>query len=457
MLNNWTKIVACFAVATTVACGGEEATEYDPTWGEDQLVLDGKADLIDGAQIMQLGDTKSGSVTTTSMDLFKIDLTNGDKIRATMIRKDGDLAPDASMFHSFGSSVRSADFSVEPGKLVKDYVIDGSATYLVAARAFRNQGSGKYELTIECTGGPCAGQPLPPDPDDELSVGDIESCIIDATNCALADLPRWNGAVAQTRASSIFNTCLESAIMFDGTSCAEVCDENDDAGDLCSSVIAELPFYADQSTECVEELTGCMDWCADNNFGDPDELWSSEFAMCWENGFNSTCNSYARQMTACGGPVQHETAICYESCWASSGVWNDDLDVMCEEECGDCGILCSRELDDFGISVPDDGLVGDVIETFQGEVDPFVLGDTCLVFVQVYREGDGEFEPGIYGLIDNTEESCGFRGHDEGDAIHAEMIELEETTDPDVIDAASSVREAERFFFISGRVSELDF
>jgi hypothetical protein len=455
--QKWTLLAACLATSAVLsACGDEGEVEYDPSWGESQLVADGKADLIDGAQLVRLGETKSGSVTSTSMDLFKIDLTNGDKIRATMIRKDGDLAPDASMFTRAGSSIRSADFSVEPGKLIKDYVVDGSTTYLLAARAFRNQGAGKYELTIECTGGPCNGEPLPPDPDEEIEISDIEDCISEATDCAFNDLPRWNGAVAQTRATNIFNSCLESTIMFNGSTCADVCDESDDAADLCSAVIRELPFYADQPTECVEELNECMGNCAAGNFGSPDELWSSEFAMCWENGFNSNCNSYAQQMTACGGTVQGDTAVCYEGCWASSGVWNDDLDVMCEEECGTCGIQCTREIDDWGFSTPDTGLLGDVVELFQGEVDPFVLGDTCLVYVEVHQEGDGELEPGVYGLIDNTEENCGFRGRDIGDPVHAEMVELEETTDPDVLDAANSAGEASRWFFINGKIDWFD-
>ena len=108
-MAKWTKLIGCLvAAATLTACSSDEGeTSYDPTWGEDQLVVDGKADLLNVAQDLEIGDTVSGTVTTTSMDLYRIELTNGDKIRATMTRVDGDLSPDASMFTRIGTSVRS--------------------------------------------------------------------------------------------------------------------------------------------------------------------------------------------------------------------------------------------------------------------------------------------------------------------------------------------------------------
>ena len=454
----WNKrnFVIALCGLTLAACGDEQSdVDYDPNWGTDQFAPSGKADLVDVAPAIEYGGSVSGEVTSTEVDLYKLQVQRGDKFTVTMNVKSGDLAPDASLFRSSGGSISSQDFSVAPKKLVKDYKVDSGGTLLMVARAFRNQGAGKYEISLECTGGPCNGEPFVTDPDD-LDVSDTEECIVEAFNCSIADLPRWNGAVGETRAASIFNGCLARHTVFDN-SCSVACDTSPDAQDLCSSVIRSLPFYADQSQACHETLTGCMDSCVgEGGFGFADEIWEHDFAMCWENGFNGTCDGFARQMPECGGVVQNDTAVCYLECFSSPfGVFNDDLDSGCRDDCGRCGVQCGRELD-WGNFIPSDGLVGDIIDTFVGEVDPVALGDKCITFVQVYQVGDGELPPGIYGLVEDMDSDCNAEEHPIGEGVHATMDMLTEITDPNELDALGNMGGATSFYFIEGSLDHVE-
>lgn len=438
------------------ACSEATSVDYDPNWGTDQFVPDGKADFIDLAPAIEYGGKAQGSVNSTQLDVYKLSVTNGDQFTVTMNVTSGDLAPDASLFRAGGGAIRSRDFSISGQKLTKDYVADGTSTLLIAARAFRNQGSGKYEISIECTGGPCNGDLLDPvDPIQDADISDIHDCLVDAFDCSFDELPSWGGRVGQTRAANIFKGCLAKTPMFDGTSCEQACDHDSDTQDLCNSIVSSLPFYADQSADCLQEVDNCMDTCMDGDNGGSDEIWETGLAMCWENGFNGTCNGYATQLTACGGTVQNDTAVCYATCYSSSGVWMDDLDTICEDECGTCGIQCGRELD-WGVHIPSDGLVGDIVDTFMGEVDPFVIGDACITFVQVYQDGDGELPPGIYGLVEDLDTDCNADVHRVGEGVHATMAMLEEIADADKLDELNSAGTADRFFEISDRMTHVD-
>lgn len=450
------KLWICMAAGISlIGCSDEGTTDYDPGWGGDQFVPNGKADLVDVAEPIEYGASAEGEVDSSQLDLYRLDVTNGDEFKITMDVLDGDLAPDASLFRSSGGSIGSENYSVEPNKLTKNFLADSSGTLLLVARAFRNQGAGAYKIAIECTGGPCNGEFIEPDPDD-VDLGDALTCVQDAFDCAFADLPSYNGRVGETRAASIFNGCLAREATWEGVSCAGSCDADNQLQDICTSIIDTLPFYADQPAECLSTVDSCMDTCLGDEYWDHDEPWDSPFAMCWTNGFNSSCSNFSRQMSACGGPVQNETAVCYESCYASSGVFMDDLDVICEEECGTCGIQCQRELD-WGGRLPADGLVGDIEEKFYGEVDPFVLGDACLVWVRVHQEGDGELTPGVYGLIPDDDGLCnGFYSEDAGDPVYVSMSQLDEVTDADVIDAASSAGSADKWFRMTGDFDRLD-
>ncbi len=458
--RSFLKFSTIALLALTVACTGDDSsTDYDPNWGDDQMLPGGKGDFLDLAPVLEFDDAAKGTVDSRQLDVYKITLTNGDKIRLVKDVTDGDLAPDFTLFRGSSSPIRSDEFDVSSKKLTKDYTITSSGDYLIAVRAFRNQGSGAYSLLATCTGGPCNGEFVDPPVDDGLDVADRESCIAEAFDCAFEVLPSKNGRVGETTARNILNSCLADKGV-DGLSCAKACEDDSDATDLCNDIVRSLPFYADQPQECHFEVQSCMSDCTDIGFdGSADELWSAPVSMCWMNGFNGNCDSFARKMTSCGGVVANETAVCYEACWAGVGVWNDDLDVMCEEDCGACGVECTRQIEAQwgGITVPSTGLVGDAEDVFMGEMDPFVVGDVCVLFVRVYAEGDGELAPGLYGLVEDLDTGCAADRFERsiGEAVHAEGG-LDLITNQDQIDALKRFNSEANYIEFTGEIDSLD-
>jgi hypothetical protein len=65
-----------------------------------------------------------------------------------------------------------------------------------------------------------------------------------------------------------------------------------------------------------------------------DDLSSTAEAICWENGFNGTCDGYARGHKDCGGSYgDNSNAECHALCESTDGAWTDDLDLICVESC----------------------------------------------------------------------------------------------------------------------------
>lgn len=447
------KSIAAFSLLLIFSACAEK-NDYDPNWGSGDLPLgDGKADVIDLAPPITFDKKVEGSVDETELDLYKISLTRGDKIT---LRKDvtkGDLRPDVSLFTRSGSSIRSDDFDVTSKRLTKNYTIGSSGEFLVVVRAFRNEGAGSYEVLATCDGGPCAGEFPEPDPDDEFELFEAIDCIDAARICALNELPRFNGAVGEKRSESIFNDCIEKTGTSLGTSCAPACDFSDDAADLCFDIKRSLPFYADQPAECTARVNECMDDCMDFGDFDGDDFFSTTLGLCWSFGFNGNCDSLARSMPECGGDVTNETAVCYEECLVMPGAFMDDMDVICEEECGECGIECLRQRFGFDeVTQRDSGLQGDPVNSFEGDVSGF--GDICITYIQVRAEGDGELPVGLYGVIEPDQFRClGDRA--EGGGIAIEMSALEEVVDNGELDTLNNLDLADRFFRWDG--TGLDF
>jgi hypothetical protein len=100
-------------------------------------------------------------------------------------------------------------------------------------------------------------------------------------------------------------------------------------------MIKSLPYYADASPECIAELTDCLGTCVDLGDGGADELTSTAASMCWETGFNGTCDGYARGHKKCpGGTYEDESSEqCHALCESTDGAWTDDLDLICVEAC----------------------------------------------------------------------------------------------------------------------------
>lgn len=447
-------ILGLVAFSLLTACG-DSTTTYDDSWGDSQLVsFGGKADLIDDVQAFDLGDGVEGQVTSRATDLYKISLTTGDKIKLVNTATSGDLNPSVSLYTRTGSSVRSDSYKVGDQKITKYFTADWTGEYLVAVRAYRNQGAGNYKVESACEGGPCAGEFN--EPDTEILASDIVECIYDARECSFEKLPSYNGYVGTVRANSIFNKCLGQASTIDGYSCETAC-ELDDAGELCESIISELPFYADQTSTCVDTLNNCMDECAEfADWGWGDEVWSSSLAMCQMNGFNGTCD-YVRELPECGGNLTNETAVCYRECHVMPGAFIDDMDILCEEDCGDCGIECQLQRDgEVWSGIPNDGLFGDIVHSDGGDFGG-ELGDLCFATVRVLEGGHGELPPGDYAVYGFTQSTCladyGSFGGEFG--VHIPLNNLERETDPKFLDEMKRLGDFEGVFGWDGELEEV--
>jgi hypothetical protein len=323
----------CLVLATSLAAAcASSSTPYDDAWGAEDIPT-GKSDgLLDGAQVLTFDQVGSGFVDEQQMDIYAIDLKGGDQITATMTVTSGVLSPHFTLFFGGSSHVGSKTFERKTKKIVKTYALEDTGRYFVSVRAFQNQGEGKYTFSIACNGGPCNGEPVI----RTLTIDEQAECITAARRCGFADLPRWNGFVGDARARTIFQGCLNAAqTEVDGVSCETACDEVDDAKPLCESIIKSLPFYADATPACLAELDDCMATCHDlGGNGDADELWESNESICWETGFNGTCDGYARGHKDCGGTYADDTnEQCHALCESTDGAWVDDLDTICSDSC----------------------------------------------------------------------------------------------------------------------------
>jgi hypothetical protein len=169
---------------------------------------------------------------------------------------------------------------------------------------------------------------------ETLTVEEQAECMTKARECSFAALPPWNGAVGAARARTIYQGCLDEVMTTsEGKSCKTACT-GEEAKPVCDSVIEALPFYADASAACLAELDSCLETCHSIGGDILDELWESPEAICWENGFNGTCDGYARGHKKCGGTYADDThAECDALCKSTDGAWMDDLDTICTEQC----------------------------------------------------------------------------------------------------------------------------
>ena len=167
-----------------------------------------------------------------------------------------------------------------------------------------------------------------------LDPEDAGVCIKVARECAFDKLPSFNGAVGAVRARSTFGECLEKTSLQSGASCKTACD-SPEGRSICDGVIDILPFYADQTAACHAEFESCMSDCYDAD-GDAGGLENGPEEVCLFNGFNNTCDGYARGHVVCGGSYADDSAEqCHALCESTFGAWNDDLDDICTMDCGD--------------------------------------------------------------------------------------------------------------------------
>jgi hypothetical protein len=322
-------------LTTSAACSS--STSYDEAWGASET-LPAKAD--DFAEPIAFGQVKAGKLDEDALRVFKIRLHDGDKIEGVLRITSGDLRPDFTLFRGLTTSIRSTDFEVTTKRLEKTYELEDEGEFVFVVRAFQHQGEGEFAFELTCTGGPCAGEATP------IDAGEADACLHAAQACAFDKLPDFDGAVGPARARTIFQACLQEVREPGGKPCDEACtdadpDEDSTRREVCDDVIRDLPFFADASAACLRELDDCMDPCldlGDDLGGDPSEpsLLGLPFATCWTFGFNGTCPGHARDMEACGGDLEADSVqACHSLCESTDGAWNDDLDTICTEACGD--------------------------------------------------------------------------------------------------------------------------
>jgi hypothetical protein len=314
------------AFVLVAACTGADDAYIDDLGFEDLPA--GKADgLLDDAPVIRVGDTARGTVGPNQMNVFAIDLKHGQKLTVVQKRTSGNLSPHFTLFLGISTHVSSETFNRTTTKITKTYTAEENARYYIAVKPYQNTGSGSYELSVTCTGD-CNGTPQPLDP---LDLNAADECVANARECSFAALPSYNGAVGAARSREIFHGCLAAQ-----AECLGACEVEGGAG-VCDAIINALPYYADASPACRKEASDCMDTCRDmgSSDWDNDDFAYSNEGICWENGFNGTCDSYARGHKSCSssGYAEGSNEQCHELCESTSGAWNDDLDTMCTEEC----------------------------------------------------------------------------------------------------------------------------
>lgn len=328
-------------------------SEYDPDWDPEGPVGGGKADgVIDVLPRLELGDTVSGSISGDNAELFVMQLQRADVVVLSMTVDRGDLEPHLSFFRGTHAYVTSDSWDVEGETLHKIYTAEHPGIYVVAARAYRGQGSGDYTLGARCLGGPCIGQAPPPL--DPMSPSDVADCIEAARICSFAEMPRYGGAIGEVRAEQIFGRCLEAATFAGGSSCASACDwtgqwlddDEDDAGPLCNAIRRALIFYADQPTQCTQLLDGCVSSCYGEATGDDNAsgMYETVEGACFLTGYNGNCDSFARNHESCGGQILTSGGReCTELCRATVGATIEDLDTLCSSDIA-CEDRCDVEV-----------------------------------------------------------------------------------------------------------------
>lgn len=245
---------------------------------------------------------------------------------------DGNLNPHLTLYSGVSTYVGSESWKRSDGPpvtLTKVYQAESSGRHYVVGRAYQDQGAGKFTVMARCTGGPCAGEY----PEEKLDNDQAATCIMKARICAFDGMKIYAGNVGPARARSLFEGCLSQG-QVDGVACSPACKESEPK-ELCEAIIGDIPFYADQSASCLKVLSDCMGECyGGNDSSHSEDFWTTPESVCWQAGFNGTCNTYARAHEACGGKLKEgSVGLCFDHCESTAGAWMDDLDTICSEEC----------------------------------------------------------------------------------------------------------------------------
>lgn len=315
-------LLSLAAASIIVACAAQEASNANG--GSTSEADFSRNGILAQAPTMKLGETKKGTINNSQIDVWGIEVHEGDKFTVVETITRGTLTPDFGVFAGGYSYLASASHDAQPKKLTKSYVATSGGKHYIGIAAYQNRGTGNYNIKVTCTGGPCAGEPFvaPLEPEQ------VNQCIQKTRECALAKArPASGGFVSIAQARAAWSTCIGQVMADDGKACTTACEGDNDW--TCKAAVEAVKDFAGKPVACEAVFEDCMEQCAD--YGDDS---SESEAVCLENGFNGTCPGYAKQRTECGGSVQKDSnEDCHNLCHTTNGAWVDDLDVMCEESC----------------------------------------------------------------------------------------------------------------------------
>jgi len=305
------------------ACAGQENSAPNGTSEADYTRQGG---VLGQAPKLEFNVQQGGTIKQGHIDVFAIELREGDKITVVETISRGTLTPDFGLFAGGHSHVASQSHEALPKKLTKNYVATTGGKHFLGIAAYEGRGTGDYKVKVTCTGGPCAGQAFV----RPLEESQKNECIQKARECALVKARpasgSGNASIASVRAA--WASCLADTMLAGGESCKPACDEGD-AQTTCKGIIQAVKYFASKPATCTAALNDCMSQCVDA--GDHSDISEQ---ICMLDGFNGTCDGYARANAACGGSEQPgSNEECHSLCRATSGAWMDDLDVICEESC----------------------------------------------------------------------------------------------------------------------------
>lgn len=311
-------------------------------------VVDGKADFAETMTI-SYGETLTGQVNGHAFSLFELSVEGADQFDVIVRQISGDFEPRSVVYtqdEMVLEHVTGSFETLDDGNR-KTFVADDNATSLfVLVRANYYRGSGDFEMTVTCTGGPCAGGVEPVGGDFTMA----GICITRARECAMARLESET-VNSLVESVELLATCFDQDASCDRQICDLEARDGATPRELCNGIASSLTFYARESTECRRQHTSCMDDCLqyeENShfleYGDDEfEFWMTGEAICWLNRYGTSCDEFAQGHTDCGGNDYLsidgvETSETCESYWrATEGAWNEyDDDIM------DCSHVCDR-------------------------------------------------------------------------------------------------------------------
>jgi len=334
-----------------------EIDNADPTLDP----IAGKADF-DEAQPIAYGETASGSVDGHAFSLFRLAVDENDELALTVRRTTGEFEPRSVGYDTNLTRldhVRGSFESVADGNRKAFLMGRYASSIYVVVRADGYEGAGDFDLTVECTGGPCAGE----HPLDGFEAVETARCLGRARECAFGRLATESvGDFAE--AEALFDVCLSEQEGCSALACdAPSLGDERTPREHCDSVAEALVFYAGRSTECTQALLGCMDTCGEYEENSPYieydahefEFWMTGEAMCWFNPYGGSCDSFARGHEVCDGPEYREVGgtqtagTCFADWRATEGAWlefeDDNLDCshVCEAVETECTAECETD------------------------------------------------------------------------------------------------------------------